>query len=529
MIQQWQGQYGPGPRGFNNRNRAPSSPFPNPSGTNGFISAAPLSPEMGYSNISMDDYYGPSAQARHLEGLGGGGDADLPSIAFPKHGSPSADLALSPPVRAMDAQLPPSFDNHNISHIARFGPAAASVPSTFGLLKTPISPALSNATPSAFINRNYLTASNLNGFPISAQLPSSLSTNGGDPFPRKILHSEIRSHPQTISMSVPGQPLFPHTGTDHDTEGSEEEINCIPHALDDLLHPAERRRRFSRPDDDSTGLSGRLTMSNFVGSPSDSKVGSPTNASPSSRYGALFQRRQAEQNNSDILGTSSSSGFGHVGSPLRKSSLQHGPGNGTPPSFGASPGAGAARGNGQLSMLSQQFRGLGVSSKNSGEVGQGTNSSSSYASSPQAAGEAALPSGRGGIGGSTLTPGLSAVGAPGARATADRSISSSSMKNTTQERIEEEFLFSMDDPEEAKRKEERRSQEVASSENAPLPKRTPNGAGPGGMSARAWNMVASKAAPAVALPVPASAGAQQRGGAGSAAAARIPPRNIAPR
>lgn len=107
--------------------------------------------------------------------------------------------------------------------------------------------------------------------------------------------------------------------------------------------------------------------------------------------------------------------------------------------------------------------------------------------------------------------------------TADRSISNGSMKSSAPERIDEEFLFSMDDQEEVKRKEEQRSQELASLENARSSRqqnRLSIGASPGGLSGRAWNMVAAKAVPSVALPMPASAGAQQRANLLEAAAAR---------
>lgn len=75
-------------------------------------------------------------------------------------------------------------------------------------------------------------------------------------------------------------------------------------------------RRLSRTDQDPHNL--RESMSG-IGTPAEtlSKFGSPNTGSPS-RYGALFARQKQEESNGN---NSTASIFGHVGSPLRNSSL----------------------------------------------------------------------------------------------------------------------------------------------------------------------------------------------------------------
>src|SRR5271168_2007276 len=93
-----------------------------------------------------------------------------------KYGSPGDDsrLPISPVSRhltALDAPLPASFDSNGISHIARYGPVASSVPSKFGMESPPASLSQRSGHPSDFprASRNAALNSNLR---IASQLES---------------------------------------------------------------------------------------------------------------------------------------------------------------------------------------------------------------------------------------------------------------------------------------------------------------------------------------------------------------------
>jgi hypothetical protein len=297
-----------------------------------------------------------------------------------QYGSPPNDysLAMSPPARALDTVLPASFDDRGMSMLTRDGPVAASAPKRFGFGPlSATSTTTSMAASNAFGNLSYLAGGNTPNGNRNSLLGSSPSAIE-DAFPRKILHSDLRpAHPMYASsfqgpyLVTPSPPL----PEDSSSERSSEELTRLPGALDDLLTPKERVRRFSRPAEDSDGGLRPRSLSGF-GSPSpNSPVGSPSNGSPSSRYGALFARRQRVEDTGNELGSSApgASVFGHVGSPLRQTSLQ---GNSTsasnfkPSSISrtrsgndssifqsSSPGSGS----GGMGMLSQQFRASGLS------------------------------------------------------------------------------------------------------------------------------------------------------------------------
>jgi hypothetical protein len=249
------------------------------------------------------------------------------------------------------------------------------------------------------------------------------SPSGGDGFPRKILHSDHRPPMSMYSSSFQGPFLVAPSPPpeEDDFEGrSSDELDCLPGTLDDLLTPNERVRRFSRPAEDSGGRP--RSLSGF-GSPSlHSPVGSPLGASPSSRYGPLFTK-QRENND---LGTSlpKTSVFGHVGSPLRKTSFQADTatkpfgisrtrsGNETSMFTSLSP---VSRPSG-LGMLSQQLR--------ASTLGNGVGASQGYSGSPKqsphlADSSLAVPNG---IASQRL----------------DRTISTSSMGRSLGDRIDEE-------------------------------------------------------------------------------------------
>lgn len=236
-----------------------------------------------------------------------------------KYGSPQENsrLPLSPVAHlsALDAPMPASFDSQGISYIARHGPVAASVPSKFGLdsppsslpkKAVPPSDALRNLQDSAF-GREFRNRAPPN-------LGSSPLGSGDEGLGQRIMHSRRVAKPNMMSASLPRA----RANDDWDDGflfGGEEDF--LPTSLHDLLTPQEKMRTLSRTEHDASpfreSLSGLATPAD-----STSKVGSPSTASPS-RYGALFARQKREEDNSNNSGPTSA--FGHVGSPLRNSSL----------------------------------------------------------------------------------------------------------------------------------------------------------------------------------------------------------------
>lgn len=245
-----------------------------------------------------------------------------PSTAF---GSPLNDgrLGASPNARGLsvlDAPLPGSFDSQGISHAARHGPFASSVPPRLGHgLESP---------PSSLPNKAFLGSTTLRGLgdtTLDGVLAGSSPPTFEEPmsFGKRPLHSERFTRPRPMmSASVGTRPSFyshfpPETS---DSEESEEEgigEDLLPSSLHELLPPEKLRRPSQQIDDDinpSFLSANRRAISNGH-TPSDSKVGSPSphSASPS-RYSSIWSsgsyRKEGEN------------GFGHVGSPLRPSSLR---------------------------------------------------------------------------------------------------------------------------------------------------------------------------------------------------------------
>jgi hypothetical protein len=366
-------------------------------------------------------------------------DTTFTSHPASKFGSPPNDsgrLAMSPVQKGlsvMDVPLPASFDSQGISHVARFGPIAASVPSKFGLGDSPPSsfqnesPALRNLHSSAFGEDQRSKSYMLGSSP-----PGSTEHTGG----RRIMHSSMGlARRGMLSASVGTRAPIHDDWEDTDLIGKYEE-DLIPSSLaNDLLTPQEKMRRFSRDhgDNDGNSPSHRGSLSRLGASPtmSDLKVGSPSGATSSpSRFQSLWAKPRANSNNDGAESGSlpGASAFSHVGSPLRNSSLHPG----ASPSLRALPRPASGEGSpfvsspprqASMSMISQQLSRTRISSRASEEHVSGLGASSMHP----------------GIG---RAPSASSV-ASGNRLGIDRAVSSSSIGP---ERIEEEQgLFSMEE------------------------------------------------------------------------------------
>ncbi|KAF2495064.1 hypothetical protein BU16DRAFT_561373 [Lophium mytilinum] len=405
---------------------------------------APMQPaNYAYGQMQEDPWSQPRQAANY----------EIPTIdtTFSSHpgsnyGSPPNDgglLPISPAQKGrsvLDAPLPASFDSQGISHMARFGPLAASVPSRFGLGSSPPSsypeksigdsPALRNLHNSAFGDDSRNGRNDLLG----SSPPDSTDQQYG----RRIMHSERFSSrsKNTLSTSLGARP--PRTGfEDWDADGDglifphEEEM--LPSTLGELLTPQENMRRQSRDHGES--------FSGLGASPADSgsKVGSPSAASSSpSRFQSLFSRRPNEGGVESGSGPGGASAFGHVGSPLRNSSLHPGaspsiratarPTSGDGSSFLASP----PRQTSSMGLLAQQLQRTRINSR------------------------ASDGSDHPGMGMRVLSAG-SIGSSAGGRISVDRAVSSSSINR---ERIDEEQgLFSMEEEEEAERSKEKSKDE----------------------------------------------------------------------
>ncbi|KAI9658105.1 MAG: hypothetical protein M1829_006830 [Trizodia sp. TS-e1964] len=231
------------------------------------------------------------------------------------YGSPRDDLRLplSPMVKGLsvlDAPFPASFDSQGISYLARHGPVAASVPTKFGLDSPPPSMNLSNGPATDALKSLHDSAFGIDrnkhsGMPSSP--PASDDYTG-----RRLMHSERNVKPKIVSSSLPRQ--APSDEWENGQFLFEEDF--VPGSLSELLTPQEKIRRLSRTEEDYTVSHQSVSG---VGTPGDSssKVGSPTTSSPS-RFGPLFTRHKKEDDNNN---SNPVSGLGHVGSPLRNSSL----------------------------------------------------------------------------------------------------------------------------------------------------------------------------------------------------------------
>jgi cleavage and polyadenylation specificity factor subunit 4 len=207
------------------------------------------------------------------------------------------------------------------------------VPSKFGL-ESP-SPSLHSARDartsetlkllhtSAFGNNEHLSPSaigmgDMNGFgsspPVgSANLGSVLGSD--EYFGKRFMHSSSLRYakPRMISSSVP------KIDRDWEAEFMFEE-DYVPGALaNEVLTPAEKARR------GSTTNTVRMTDIMEPGAESlpigATRFGSPGMAASPSRWGPLFQRQKEEDFDGSNRSMKHVSAFGHVGSPLRNSSL----------------------------------------------------------------------------------------------------------------------------------------------------------------------------------------------------------------
>jgi hypothetical protein len=241
-------------------------------------------------------------------------DAGFVSDTGSKYGSPVDEgrLQMSPPALTLrDVQLPASFDSQGISHVARYGPVAASMPSKFGLELSPPpaqrvpSDALKSLRDAAFGSDLRKPSSNFGSSP-----PAIAEDSVGPRF----LHSQrMVPRSKALSASVPR----PTALDDWDDSFTMEEDYLPTNLHDDVLTPQEKMRRLSRTEQELSTSNRDFSGLGMTGT-SASKVGSPLASSPS-RFGALFAR-QRQRKEEEAHGTTPSS-FNHVGSPLRESSL----------------------------------------------------------------------------------------------------------------------------------------------------------------------------------------------------------------
>lgn len=375
----------------------------------------------------QDDFSGPGSWNKRPP-------FDIPTIdtTFSSHpgsayGSPpDGRLPVSPVQRGLsvlDAPLPASFDSQGISLYARTGPVAASVPARFGMESSPPSSLPSKPIGESTALRNlHNSAFGDDSRHDKSSLASSPPIAADEPVGRRIMHSERWSRPKMMSASLGARP--PLSVNDEWDENFAFEEDMLPNSLHDLLTPQEKLRRFSRNAEEET----RLSLSG-VGTPaeSSSKVGSPSTASPS-RFGALFSRQKMENSEAAAAGASA---FGHVGSPLRNSSLHPGASPSLrpiskPTSGDISPFVSSPPRQASMSMITQQLQRTRLSSR--------VAESSSDAPVPPGMARVASGSSTGSTGPGRL----------------DRAVSGTSVGR---ERIEEEQeLFSMDDDPDMKKK-----------------------------------------------------------------------------
>ncbi|KXJ89317.1 hypothetical protein Micbo1qcDRAFT_165374 [Microdochium bolleyi] len=282
---------------------------------------------------------GPTEGYQDVEG-GSGIDNGLPTIDAPfaqansQYGSPRDDdasrfgMGLSPFAAAkglsvLDAPLPASFDSNGVSHAARHpaGPFPSSVPSQFGI-ESP-SPSLSaqrDGRTSDALTLLHHSAFGGGDRIISTITPSSPPNQTPDEyFGKRPMHSSRFAKPKLLSSSAPRSNI----DRDWESDFSFLEEDYVPDNLRDLLTPAEKARRGSKAaEDEANSRSPALTGLNTpVGEGSALKFGSPLASSPG-RWGPSSFHRSIEDPEARRQAAAASAGaFGHVGSPLRQSSL----------------------------------------------------------------------------------------------------------------------------------------------------------------------------------------------------------------
>ncbi|KAH8725558.1 hypothetical protein GQ44DRAFT_580320, partial [Phaeosphaeriaceae sp. PMI808] len=389
---------------------------------------APMQP--GYPYAMQDEY---SNQKNHYDMIPSI-DTTFSSHPGSNYGSPPNEngrIPLSPVQKGlgvMDVPLPASFDSQGISHMARYGPIASSVPATFLANSPPLS---YQADSSALRNLHDSAYGNLRS---RAVLASSPPESVEQPTGRRALHSELASTRSrgVMSSSMGARPVFKDDEWDDSDMIGKFEEDLLPNSLSDLLTPQEKMRRFSRDQADLelNSLPHRASLSRLGASPtaSDLKMGSPSAATSSpSRFQSLWGKSQPNYNGGLESGSPGTSIFGHVGSPLRNSSLHAGGSPSLRPmnrtvSNDTGPFLSSPPRHASMSMLSQQMQRTRLS----------TREESSFTSNPMHPGINRVTS-------------ASSTNAPTARLGMDRAVSSSSINR---ERIEEEQgLFSMEEEE----------------------------------------------------------------------------------
>ena len=268
----------------------------------------------------------------------------------------------------MDVGLPASFDSQGVSTMARYGPIASSVPAKFLANSPPSSyqadsPALRNLHDSAFGDGLRRGIAGLGSSP-----PESVE----QPVGRRMLHSELAANRSRgiMSSSVGARPTYKDEEWDETDMIGKFEEDLLPNSLSDLLTPQEKMRRFSRDQGESDN---RTSQSRFGVSPtaSDLKYGSPSAATASpSRFQSMWAKPRGPTYEQGFESGSlpGQSAFGHVGSPLRNSSLHPGaspslramnrPTTGDMSPYLASPPRQAS-----MSMISQQLQRTRLSSR----------------------------------------------------------------------------------------------------------------------------------------------------------------------
>ncbi|KAH8592360.1 hypothetical protein B0O99DRAFT_689837 [Bisporella sp. PMI_857] len=218
----------------------------------------------------------------------------------------------------LDAPLPASFDSHGNSayanHAIGKGALASSVPVKFGLNTPPGSLGVTSSETLKSLQASAFGDDGRDRF--NGNSPPGIPTE--EYFGKRMMHSHRAPKSKIMSASLPKR-------VDQDWNFGtfdEDDVDLLPEALEDLMTPQEKARRGSRNADDEGRpiLSGAGTPIN-AGTPLSEiggKWGSPSNASPS-RWGPLWSRHQQEKD--EEKSTSRGSAFGHVGSPLRNSSL----------------------------------------------------------------------------------------------------------------------------------------------------------------------------------------------------------------
>ncbi|KAL8805585.1 MAG: hypothetical protein Q9182_001850 [Xanthomendoza sp. 2 TL-2023] len=348
-----------------------------------------------------------------------------------KYGSPRDDgrSALSPGghLSTLDAPMPASFDSQGISYIARHGPVAASVPSKFGLESPSSSLPKKVGLPSSTLRNLHNSAFGQDSRNTTSNVASSPLGSGDEGCGRRLLHSDRTARPTAISASVPRT----RAGDDWDDGilfGGEEDF--LPTSLHDLLTPQEKMRRLSRTDQDERPS--RESLSGLVSpAESSSHVGSPSHASPS-RFSAFFTKQgRDEASNQNVSG----SAFGHVGSPLRNSSMPIGRSgslrsSSNPARSGdVSPYLSSPSRQSSMSMISQQLARTRMSSKTDAVFTEASSSTSLHPSSARAPSQASSSNAR-----------------------LDKVTSSSSINNHRIEEEQGDGVFSMEEEEESHKK-----------------------------------------------------------------------------